>query len=312
MESKKHAFQDQILSPRRKVVSGFGLGVVASVIVLTIMLLNCTLKAPILNPWSFSFSTTSSSGTANTANITSEMVKSEDFNGRVENGRVQDKTHDANISNSAKIEDILVPNGEGVVLKNTHLEGDFTEMANSGSFGVEEGNVMNRTHEADEPEVAKNGKFTVSNGEETVTEKTHLGNISEIVQNGSFSGEEGRPNEKMPQGNSSQENIGSKISPKENVITEVTNSNETSLGKSLDFPENINDGKVRGTEKMGKGSYEGCDIFDGRWVRDDSKPYYPAGSCPFIDRDFDCHLNGRPDDGFLKWKWQPNGCDIPR
>ena len=55
-----------------------------------------------------------------------------------------------------------------------------------------------------------------------------------------------------------------------------------------------------------------CDIYDGKWVRDDSKPYYPGGSCPYIDRGFNCHLNGRPDDGFLRWKWQPNGCDIPR
>lgn len=55
-----------------------------------------------------------------------------------------------------------------------------------------------------------------------------------------------------------------------------------------------------------------CDIFDGKWVRDESKPYYPLGSCPLIDRDFDCHLNGRPDSEYVKWKWQPNGCDIPR
>ncbi|KAK9938362.1 hypothetical protein M0R45_015105 [Rubus argutus] len=55
-----------------------------------------------------------------------------------------------------------------------------------------------------------------------------------------------------------------------------------------------------------------CDIYDGKWVRDDSKPYYPGGSCPYIDGGFNCHLNGRPDDGFLRWKWQPNGCDIPR
>ncbi|KAK7367838.1 hypothetical protein VNO80_09856 [Phaseolus coccineus] len=54
-----------------------------------------------------------------------------------------------------------------------------------------------------------------------------------------------------------------------------------------------------------------CDIFDGKWVRDESKPYYPMGSCPLIDRDFDCHLNGRPDSEYVKWKWQPHGCDIP-
>ncbi|KFK40758.1 hypothetical protein AALP_AA2G037100 [Arabis alpina] len=63
-----------------------------------------------------------------------------------------------------------------------------------------------------------------------------------------------------------------------------------------------------------RGSYEDCDIYDGNWVRDDDEtmPYYPSGSCPYIDRDFNCHANGRPDDAFVKWKWQPNGCDIPR
>jgi len=73
---------------------------------------------------------------------------------------------------------------------------------------------------------------------------------------------------------------------------------------------------------QGKGSYDDnvggsfmereCDIFDGRWVRDEKLPYYPPGSCPLIDRDFNCHLNGRPDTGFYSWRWQPNGCYIPR
>ncbi|XP_061355012.1 protein trichome birefringence-like 2 [Gastrolobium bilobum] len=58
-------------------------------------------------------------------------------------------------------------------------------------------------------------------------------------------------------------------------------------------------------------SLKNCDIFDGKWVRDDSKPYYPLGSCTLMDRDFDCHRNGRPDDEYVKWKWQPNGCNIP-
>jgi len=55
-----------------------------------------------------------------------------------------------------------------------------------------------------------------------------------------------------------------------------------------------------------------CNIFNGRWVRDEREPFYPAGSCPYIDIDFDCHKNGRPDDGFLRWRWQSNDCDIPR
>ncbi|KMT07216.1 hypothetical protein BVRB_6g148510 [Beta vulgaris subsp. vulgaris] len=57
---------------------------------------------------------------------------------------------------------------------------------------------------------------------------------------------------------------------------------------------------------------EDCNIFDGKWVRDDNLPHYPPGSCPYIDRDFNCHINGRPDKGFYTWKWQPIGCNIPR
>ncbi|XP_073032365.1 LOW QUALITY PROTEIN: protein trichome birefringence-like 2 [Primulina eburnea] len=58
-------------------------------------------------------------------------------------------------------------------------------------------------------------------------------------------------------------------------------------------------------------SYKECDISSGRWVKDDTKPYYPPGSCPYIDKDFDCHLNGRMDNEFMKWRWQPYDCDIP-
>lgn len=64
--------------------------------------------------------------------------------------------------------------------------------------------------------------------------------------------------------------------------------------------------------RRGKDFYGDCDVYDGEWVRDDTKPYYPPGSCPIIDRDFDCHLNKRLDDEYIKWRWQPYACDIPR
>ncbi|CAN4123852.1 unnamed protein product [Withania somnifera] len=55
-----------------------------------------------------------------------------------------------------------------------------------------------------------------------------------------------------------------------------------------------------------------CDIFDGMWVKDDAKPLYEPGSCPFIDEPFDCYKNGRPDNGYEKFRWQPRHCNIPR
>uniref|UniRef100_A0A453CDT8 Uncharacterized protein n=1 Tax=Aegilops tauschii subsp. strangulata TaxID=200361 RepID=A0A453CDT8_AEGTS len=55
-----------------------------------------------------------------------------------------------------------------------------------------------------------------------------------------------------------------------------------------------------------------CDLFSGRWVREENHAFYPPRSCPHIDGDFNCHKNGRQDTGFLNWRWQPSGCNIPR
>ncbi|XP_052173973.1 protein trichome birefringence-like [Diospyros lotus] len=55
-----------------------------------------------------------------------------------------------------------------------------------------------------------------------------------------------------------------------------------------------------------------CDLFDGEWVRDDSYPLYKPGSCSLIDEQFNCFLNGRPDNGYYKLKWKPRRCSLPR
>ncbi|KAK9193922.1 hypothetical protein WN944_004623 [Citrus x changshan-huyou] len=55
-----------------------------------------------------------------------------------------------------------------------------------------------------------------------------------------------------------------------------------------------------------------CDLFDGEWVHDDSYPLYKAETCSFIDEQFGCLRNGRPDRDFLKMKWKPKGCKLPR
>ncbi|MCO5577598.1 hypothetical protein L7F22_031429 [Adiantum nelumboides] len=55
-----------------------------------------------------------------------------------------------------------------------------------------------------------------------------------------------------------------------------------------------------------------CDISTGEWVLDGSHyPLYPP-HCPFVDEAFSCQENGRPDSDYLKWKWKPKGCDLPR
>ncbi|KAK3151417.1 hypothetical protein QOZ80_3AG0245600 [Eleusine coracana subsp. coracana] len=55
-----------------------------------------------------------------------------------------------------------------------------------------------------------------------------------------------------------------------------------------------------------------CDVYDGSWVFDDSYPFYTSDSCPFIDEGFSCEANGRTDRSYMKWRWQPKHCNIPR
>lgn len=58
-----------------------------------------------------------------------------------------------------------------------------------------------------------------------------------------------------------------------------------------------------------------CDIFRGEWVPDDgggAAPYYTNESCPLIQEHQNCMKYGRPDLGFLRWRWRPERCELPR
>ncbi|XP_051127449.1 protein trichome berefringence-like 7 isoform X2 [Andrographis paniculata] len=64
---------------------------------------------------------------------------------------------------------------------------------------------------------------------------------------------------------------------------------------------------------LSDGAKNVCDVFDGEWVLDDdSYPLYNASHCPFVEQGFNCLANGRTDDDYLKWRWKPKGCNLPR
>ncbi|CAN6245917.1 unnamed protein product [Urochloa humidicola] len=88
------------------------------------------------------------------------------------------------------------------------------------------------------------------------------------------------------------------------VVIPIANNNNTVLVKAANAGRRK---KVDWIENMAS-----CNMFYGNWVRDDSYPLYPAGSCPHIDESFNCHLNGRPDKGYQRLRWQPSACRIPR
>ncbi|XP_050206942.1 protein trichome birefringence-like 2 [Mercurialis annua] len=241
MDSKKFSLPvaDHVITPRKKVISGFILWISASLILLSVILFTNSLKGRVVSPllqgfnavhtlnssWPFSFPTSSFTNTS----------------------------------------------GNEVLLDNPQMEkdGNFVDFS-SGSVN---GSVFN---------------------------STHLGNFSDFGNNGSLHGED-----LSFVGNFSvtiDGDLNANVSVGEENSIDVNNAVVGGDDKEVDGSD--------GEENGGK-SLEKCDIFDGGWVRDETKPYYPAGSCPHVDRDFNCHPNGRPDDGFLKWKWQPNGCNIP-
>ncbi|XP_026442204.1 protein trichome birefringence-like 2 [Papaver somniferum] len=84
------------------------------------------------------------------------------------------------------------------------------------------------------------------------------------------------------------------------LSTNFSSDSNSSSTKAYDQKQR-NEGNV---DSSGAGD---CNIFEGDWVMaNDSKLYYPPGSCPYLksQRSFDCHSNGRLDDEYLKWQWQ--------
>ncbi|KAH7387424.1 hypothetical protein KP509_16G022300 [Ceratopteris richardii] len=55
-----------------------------------------------------------------------------------------------------------------------------------------------------------------------------------------------------------------------------------------------------------------CNFSEGTWVRDLSYPLYKSEDCPFIDPGFRCYENGRPDQDYMLWRWQPSACNLRR
>nr|AFK42435.1 unknown [Lotus japonicus] len=55
-----------------------------------------------------------------------------------------------------------------------------------------------------------------------------------------------------------------------------------------------------------------CDYFSGKWIRDRRGPLYNGTTCDTIKENQNCIKHGRPDSGYLYWRWKPSECNLPR
>ncbi|CAI5513700.1 unnamed protein product [Closterium sp. Naga37s-1] len=56
-----------------------------------------------------------------------------------------------------------------------------------------------------------------------------------------------------------------------------------------------------------------CDLWEGKWVYEpEMYPLWRTGSCPWVETGFECEALGRHDTDYVKFRWQPHGCNLPR
>ncbi|CAK9163042.1 unnamed protein product [Ilex paraguariensis] len=55
-----------------------------------------------------------------------------------------------------------------------------------------------------------------------------------------------------------------------------------------------------------------CDLFSGDWIPNPAGSVYTNESCKYVFDHQNCMKNGRPDTGYLYWRWNPRHCELPQ
>ncbi|KAK4477521.1 hypothetical protein RD792_016750, partial [Penstemon davidsonii] len=88
----------------------------------------------------------------------------------------------------------------------------------------------------------------------------------------------------------------------------ITKTGENKKQGNGDKNNNINNNRVMIRTKVL--DEEKCDLFTGEWVPNPEGPYYTNDTCDAIQEHQNCLKFGKPDTGFLKWRWKPDECEL--
>ncbi|XP_043707939.1 protein trichome birefringence-like 5 [Telopea speciosissima] len=99
----------------------------------------------------------------------------------------------------------------------------------------------------------------------------------------------------------------SRTEPKTESSSDVKD--ESSNGE---FSSGVNVGLPIETNSSPKKVPKMCDFYRGMWVNHNDYPLYQPNGCPYVDEAYSCQENGRRDSEYMKWRWKPEGCDLPR
>nr|CAB3467606.1 unnamed protein product [Digitaria exilis] len=111
-----------------------------------------------------------------------------------------------------------------------------------------------------------------------------------------------------------EEDADEPIVPAENnVASEQSSPAEISLpsANSSSAPTASTAERTEDQSVVGVQVVERCDMSMGKWVREPKGPIYTNLTCPTHPDFKNCQKYGK-DPGHLFWRWQPDGCDLPR
>ncbi|KAJ4973261.1 hypothetical protein NE237_006435 [Protea cynaroides] len=93
----------------------------------------------------------------------------------------------------------------------------------------------------------------------------------------------------------------------------TNNSNETkATTEKTEKPDDDDDDDYDPDDLLETTLRRSCNVFKGEWVPFPEGPYYTNETCGEIYDHQNCLKFGRPDTGFMKWRWKPSDCELKR